>query len=131
MSARTRALLGVSVLLAASCATGRPDFEQRFGPDALSRNRWAQLLVTRYGCDTTFTRPQYGMGYEQVNPSSVRAGTLVCEISSSFPTAVLAWRTPEGLREEWRFSSPARGSWMLLWEGPDPLHLRVTANSER
>ncbi len=122
--------LGGALLCAAAggCATVRPDFERYFNaegmgvenPDSPSHRDWMQLAATRYGCDTMALR----VGVRTVNDFAV--GLPPCAIASRNPPEVIrAFKTPQGLREEWRFGAGARST-SVYFEGPNEKALLST-----
>jgi hypothetical protein len=115
------AITGASLLLVGgSCATVRPDFEKTFisentgleYQDAPSHAEWMRFVATRYGCDTMAIRT----GVRSF--SEMGTGAPPCDIASRNPPEVVrAWKTPRGLREEWRFGSGGRRM-SVYFEGP-------------
>ena len=120
-------------LTAAACASGghRPDYSRSYrGTPQASWLKWASVLQSRYGCDTTFVKagggPPLGPGIDgcaaaaRVRPALVRAGS-----------------DSAGLREEWIYTSSMRSGLPGVWDagpqgrcrlvlsGPDPTDLRV------
>lgn len=127
-SARMAVTGAFLVLVAGGCATAHPDFERYFqaegmgleNPDSPSHREWMQLAATRYGCDTMAIRT----GVRTVDDYAV--GLQPCEIASRNPPEVIrAFKTAQGVREEWRFGSGARRT-SVYFEGPDEKSLRST-----
>jgi hypothetical protein len=123
-------LLGPAALLialAGACATVHPDFEQTFNSEyqggehdmSPSHDAWMRLLKTRYGCDTIPLRQAIRGEQDYLIGLSPR------DIASKSPGGVRAWKTPQGIREEWRFGSGARRTSVYL-EGPSEKELRTT-----
>ncbi len=119
--------------VAAACATGpRPDFEQYFnaeysgaeyaGSQTVSPDhaQWMSLLATRYGCDSTKIR------YTTRSYTEYAVGLAPCDIASEIPpSAIRAWKTAKGLKEEWRMGTTTRRT-TLTFEGPSERGLLVT-----
>ncbi len=116
-------------LLAAGCATLRPDFEQYFNAEytgaenynqSPSHGPWMQLAATRYGCDTMAIRTGV-RGY-----SEIAVGLPPCDIASAIPPGVIrAYKAEAGIREEWRFGSGSR-TMIVRFEGSSPRALVST-----
>jgi hypothetical protein len=116
------------VSIAGGCATAQPDFERYFhgegmgleNPDSPSHRDWMQLAAARYGCDTMAIR----VGVRTVNDFAV--GLPPCDIASRNPPEVIrAYKTAQGLREEWRFGAGARRT-SVYFEGPNEKSLLST-----
>jgi hypothetical protein len=130
-SGRSGRLIAASALLLAAawgCATTHPDFERYFhsegmgveNADSPSHRDWMELAATRYGCDTMALRT----GVRTVDDFAV--GLPPCEIASRNPPEVIrAYKTANGLREEWRFGSGARTT-SVYFEGPNAKSLMST-----
>lgn len=121
-------LLTLCGLLLVGCATARPDFEHKFlseylgveNVDSPSHAEWMRFVATRYGCDTMPLR-QGVRSY-----SEMAVGLPPCDIASRNPPEVIrGWKTPPGLREEWRFGAGARRT-SVYFEGPSEKALLVT-----
>jgi hypothetical protein len=115
-------------LVAGGCATAHPDFEQYFNSEGTglenaispSHGEWMQLAATRYGCDTMAIRD----GVRSVNDFAV--GLPPCDIASRNPPGVIrAFKTANGIREEWRFGEGTRRT-TVFFEGKDPKGLQST-----
>lgn len=125
----TTRLLALCGLLLAGCATVHPDFEQYFNAEyqgaehyneSPSHGPWMRLAATRYGCDTMAIRT----GVRSYSEMAV--GLPPCDIASAIPPgAIRAYKTANGIREEWRFGSGARTT-IVHFEGPNPRGLLVT-----
>ena len=95
-----RTVMGVGLTFLSACATVRPEFQQHFRPGTReSRDRFVQLLATRYGCDTAvamFNARRGGPGF------LFAPGLNPCEAAAFIPVlAIRAWRDSTGIREDW------------------------------
>ncbi|MGD0992473.1 MAG: hypothetical protein ABR998_08380 [Gemmatimonadales bacterium] len=121
--------IGMSVLLLAGCATVHPDFEKYFNAeyqgheyynDSPDHAVWMQLAATRYGCDTMPLRTAIR------DQTSMPIGVPPCDIVGAIPPGeIQAFKTPTGIREEWRFGSGAR-TMVVNLEGTTPRTLKTT-----
>jgi hypothetical protein len=116
------------VSVVGSCASAHPDFEQTFNSEYVglehalspSHDAWMHLLATRYGCDTLPIRQAVR------GDQDLLIGLSPCDIAGrNPPEAVRAWKTPQGLREEWRFGAGSRRTSVYL-EGPREKELKTT-----
>jgi hypothetical protein len=92
------------------------------------------LLVTRYGCDTVMVvantpRREEGVGLPSLTRAPERkmqVGMSACDMASLVaPEVVVAWVTPEGIREEWRFRLDTGGVATVYLEGREAPVLRL------
>ena len=132
-------LFGVSLAVAAACATARPDFEREFfASNRAAHDAYYRLLGTRYGCDTMVVRSSAA--------GAVTASEIPVCIAAArvMPERIRAWRDSAGIREDWEFqggsarpstisilgpssSRATLGRCVMRLEGARPTELLVTS----
>jgi len=128
-ASRLATWIGIGGVLLAGCATAAPIFEKDFNSayqgleyrnDSPFHGEWMQLAATRYGCDTMPLRTAVRDTY------SYRLGLPPCEIIAAIPPIELrAFKTPTGIREEWRFKTGSQ-TYTVVLEGVDPRSLKTS-----